>query len=292
MKVLIAGSAGQLGRMLQETAPEAVQYLAPDEREFDICVPEQVTQVLSESGADVLINAAAYTAVDQAEKEPEIAHRVNALAPEVLARSARDAGIRMVQVSTDFVFDGESSRPYQCDSLPNPLGVYGASKLAGDQAVLGLLGASSLVVRTAWVYAPGGRNFVRTMLKLMQSRKDLGVVADQFGTPTHARGLAEAIWKLLGQGARGLHHWTDAGVASWYDFAVAIAEVAAQRWPERQWAEVRPIRTEDYPTPARRPPFGVLDKTDTWALTGVPPHWRKRLVGALMEGPESAWLDQ
>lgn len=290
MKALIAGAGGQLGRMLQQSVPDAVQILAPDEQDFDICNPQQLHTVIAGSGADVLINAAAYTAVDQAEKEPELAQRINAQAPRWLAEAADAAGLRMVQVSTDFVFDGQASQPYLPDAEARPLGVYGASKLAGDLAVREVLGDRSLVVRTAWVYAPGGRNFVRTMLKLMQSREELGVVADQLGTPTHAYGLAVAIWKLLESEASGFHHWTDAGVASWYDFAVAIGELAAQRWPDRSWARVRPIRSEDYPTPAQRPAYGVLDKSATWSATGVPPHWRTRLADALMHDPEDVWL--
>lgn len=290
MKALIAGAGGQLGRMLQQSVPDAVHILAPDEQDFDICNPQQLRAVIAESGADVLINAAAYTAVDQAEKESELAQRINAQAPQWLAEAADAAGLRMVQVSTDFVFDGQASQPYLPDAEARPLGVYGASKLAGDLAVQDVLGDRSLIVRTAWVYAPGGRNFVRTMLKLMQSREELGVVADQLGTPTHAYGLAGAIWKLLEVDAAGIHHWTDAGVASWYDFAVAIAELAAQRWPERRWARVRPIRSEDYPTPARRPAYGVLDKSATWSATGVPPHWRARLAKALLNDPEELWL--
>jgi dTDP-4-dehydrorhamnose reductase len=185
-----------------------------------------------------------------------------------------------VQVSTDFVFDGASGAPYRPDDAPNPLGVYGRSKREGEEAVR-TAHPAALIVRTAWVHGAGGANFVATMLRLMAERETLGVVADQLGTPTHADGLALALLALAEAGVTGTHHWTDAGVASWYDFAVAIREEGLARGLLAHAAAVRPIATADYPTPARRPANGVLDKTSAWAVTGPAAHWRDGLRACL-----------
>jgi len=174
---------------------------------------------------DVIVNAAAYTAVDRAESEPELARRVNSDGPRYLALAAREVGARLVHLSTDFVFDGASSIPYPPEAPTNPLNVYGVTKRAGEQAVLEVLPGRSVVLRTSWLYAAEGSNFVRTMLRLMCANGAVRVVADQVGTPTAARSVAQAIWKITERpSVTGIHHWSDAGVASWYDFAVAIAE--------------------------------------------------------------------
>jgi dTDP-4-dehydrorhamnose reductase len=282
MKVLIAGSAGQLGRALQATAPRGAQLVAPPESDFDILNEGQVARLADETRPDLLINAAAYTAVDRAESEREIAEAVNAAAAGRLARAAADAGARFVHVSTDFIFNGQSALPYPPDAAAAPLGVYGETKLNGERAVQAAH-PSPLIVRTAWVYAAAGNNFVRTMLRLMAERDEVRVVADQVGTPTHAAGLARAIWALDAAGATGPFHWTDAGVASWYDFAVAIQEEALAIGLLDRAVPVVPIRTSDYPTPARRPAMSVLDKSATWALIGPAAHWRAELRLALAE---------
>jgi dTDP-4-dehydrorhamnose reductase len=276
MKALIAGSGGQLGRALQATASAGVEVVAPPEAEFDILAQGAAADWLQRTGASVLFNAAAYTAVDKAEGDLERARAINADAPGTLAASARAAGTRFVHVSTDFVFDGTSSTPYTPDAPPAPLGAYGQTKLDGEHAVLaGHPGA--LIVRTAWVYAARGGNFVHTMLRLMRERPEVRVVADQIGTPTHAAGLARALWALNAAGATGIHHWTDAGACSWYDFAVAIQEEALAAGLLDRAVPVIPIRTQDFPTPARRPAYSVLDKTSAWAITGPAPHWRAEL---------------
>lgn len=280
MKILIAGSAGQLGRALQATAPAGATIIAPPEADFDILNEAMVAAQTEQHRPALIINAAAYTAVDKAEGEPAIAHAVNATAAGYLAQAAAKAGAGIVHISTDFVFDGTSATPYLPDAAPAPLGVYGATKLAGEASVRALHPAP-LIIRTAWVYAAVGNNFVKTMLRLMRERDEVKVVADQIGTPTHAAGLARAIWALHAANATGIFHWTDAGAASWYDFAVAIQEEALALGLLDRQVPVVPIRTADYPTPARRPAMSVLDKTFTWAITGAAPHWRVELRAAL-----------
>ena len=269
MIALIAGAGGQLGRALQACAPAGVTVIAPPEAEFDITDAVTVARVIAASRADIVFNAAAYTAVDKAEADAAQAQRINADAVALLAAHAP----RLVHVSTDFVFDGTASQPYAPDAAPNPVSAYGATKLAGETAA----GANALIVRTAWVYAAVGSNFVHTMLRLMRERPEVRVVADQIGTPTHVTGLARALWALNAAGAHGLYHWTDAGVASWYDFAVAIQEEAIAIALLDRAVPVLPIRTADYPTPARRPAYSVLDKTSSWAITGAAAHWRHEL---------------
>lgn len=279
MRALIAGSGGQLGRALQASAPAGATVVAPAEADFDVTSPESVAAAIAAAAPDVVFNAAAYTAVDKAEGDAETAQRINADAVAILAAACAAAGARLIHVSTDFVFDGEAGRPYAPDAATAPLGVYGATKLAGEIAA----GPDALIVRTAWVYAARGGNFVATMLRLMRERPELRVVADQIGTPTHAAGLARALWTLAAAGTTGIHHWTDAGACSWYDFAVAIGEEAAAVGLIPATVPIVPIRTADYPTPARRPAFSVLDKTSCWAITGPARHWRAELRDCLKE---------
>lgn len=280
MKVLVAGSAGQLGRALADTRPTGVSLVAPAEAEFDIADPAAIDVVVSREAPDLLINAAAYTAVDRAETERDRAMLLNGVAAGWLAEAAVRAGAGFVHVSTDFVFDGTAGTPYRPDAPTNPLGAYGESKLAGERAVMSAH-QSALLVRTAWVYAARGHNFMQTMLRLMAERDEVRVVSDQIGTPTNASSLARAIWKLTAAGEKGIFHWTDAGVASWYDFAVAILEEALAQGLLSSAIPIIPIRTEDYPTPARRPAYSVLDKSATWAITGPARHWRVELREAL-----------
>lgn len=285
MKVLIAGSAGQLGRALQATAPAGTEILAPPEADFDILDSAKVSALVERTRPDLVINAAAYTQVDKAESDRDTAEAVNGTAAGALAKAAADVGARTVYVSTDFVFDGLSPTPYLPDSVPAPLGVYGETKLSGERQVASAH-PSPLVVRTAWVYAAQGNNFVRTMLRLMGERDELRVVSDQIGSPTHAASLARAIWALDAAGMHGIHHWTDAGVASWYDFAVAIRDEAIAAGLLNREVAVVPIRSSDYPTPAKRPAMSVLDKSSSWAITGPAAHWRAELKAALAEMAE------
>jgi dTDP-4-dehydrorhamnose reductase len=277
MKVIITGAGGQLGRALQLTAPEAATIVALGHSALDIGDAEAVASTISGHEPDLVINAAAYTAVDKAEGDAEAAYRINRDGPGYLAVSAHAVGARLVHISTDFVFDGSSGQPYSPDQPTAPLGVYGASKRAGEQAVLAA-DPEALIVRTAWVYGVTGNNFVRTMLRLMGERDEVRVVADQIGSPTFAGGLAQALWDLVAANARGVHHWTDSGAASWYDFAVAIQEEALAIGLLTRKVPVLPIATSDYPTPAQRPSYSVLDKRSAVAIIGkAAPHWRENL---------------
>jgi dTDP-4-dehydrorhamnose reductase len=274
MKVLITGANGQLGRALQATARLGVSIIAASSAELDIGDAAAVDALLSAERPDAIFNAAAYTAVDKAESEEALAMRVNAEGVANLARGAAAVGARLVHVSTDFVFDGRSGIPYAPEAPTAPLGVYGRTKRQGEIAA----GPDALIVRTAWVYGSQGGNFVRTMLRLMAERDEVRVVADQIGTPTFASSLADALWRLHAAGAKGLFHYTDSGAASWYDFAVAIQEEALAIGLLARAVPVIPIATSDYPTPAARPHYSVLDKSATFALLGgAAPHWRVNL---------------
>jgi dTDP-4-dehydrorhamnose reductase len=274
MKVLITGAKGQLGRALVATAAQGCDLVTAGREDLDIGDGAAVAAYIDAHRPGLIINAAAYTAVDKAESDEAAAQRINANAVGHLAAAARSCGARLVHISTDFVFDGTSGSPYAPDAPTNPLGSYGRTKLAGEQAA----GNDALIVRTAWVYGSEGNNFVRTMLRLMAERPEVRVVADQIGTPTWTRSLASALWALADTGASGLFHYTDSGVASWYDFALAIQEEALAIGLLSEAVAIIPIATADYPTPAKRPSYSVLDKSATFALTGlIAPHWRANL---------------
>jgi dTDP-4-dehydrorhamnose reductase len=284
MKVLITGAGGQVGRALLHTAPSWVTVIACAHRQLDIADERSIAICIRQHAPDVIVNAAAYTAVDRAESERDLARRINADGPGHLAAAARDTGARFIHLSTDFVFDGASSKPYKPDAATNPLSVYGTTKRDGEEAVLSTYAERSLILRTAWVYAAEGHNFVRTMLRVMHANGSARVVADQIGAPTSARSIAETIWWLIEvPEANGIHHWTDAGVASWYDVAVAIAEEASALGMLPEAAAVSPITTSEYATPARRPAYSVLDTTSLTSLGIAPTHWRKRLRSVLRE---------
>jgi len=284
-RVLVTGASGQVGTALLASAPDTCCVRGVRHAEMDITRHDDVRACIADFRPDVIINAAAYTAVDRAETESEIAARVNTGGAENLARAAAAANARLIHISTDFVFDGQRSSPYRPDDAPAPLGVYGATKLAGERIVRAVLPETATIVRTAWVYAATGQNFVRTMLRLMRERGRVSVVADQVGTPTSAGSLAEVLWKFAARpDLPGTFHWTDAGVASWYDLAMAIAEEARAAGIIADSPIVEPITTQDYPTAARRPAYSVLDKRATLAALGVESiHWRARLRAVLRE---------
>lgn len=285
MKVLITGKGGQLAWELEQLAPDDVEIVSVGIDELDITKESLVSTFIAELKPDLVINAAAYTAVDQAEKDTELAYAVNELGVKYLAQACKKIDARILHISTDFVFDGSSTSPYQTDALPNPLNVYGASKLAGDNALNEILPEASVIVRTAWVYSVNGNNFVKSMLRLMQEKPQLGIIYDQFGTPTWAKGLAQWLWIIAGKSeVTGTYHWTDAGVASWYDFAIAIQELGLEKGLLKTAIPVLPIPTSAYPTPAKRPAFSVIDKSIAEQVSGLnTTHWRKQLSSMMDE---------
>jgi dTDP-4-dehydrorhamnose reductase len=282
--ILVAGAGGQLGRELASRVPAQVHCHALGREQFDLTDPDLLVSTLDRLAPGQVINAAAYTAVDAAETEVAQAWAANCEGPRQLARACAERGIRLLHVSTDFVFDGESAHPYTPDAPPAPLGEYGRSKLAGERAVVEEC-PEAFLVRTGWVYSRFGGNFVKTMLRLMAERDELSVVCDQVGTPTWASGLADTLWAAAARPQlRGVYHWSDAGVCSWYDFAVAIHEEAMATGLLTRPVQIRPIPASDYPTPARRPAFSVLDKRGSWRdleLEAV--HWRQQLRAMLRE---------
>jgi dTDP-4-dehydrorhamnose reductase len=280
MRVLVTGANGQLGGALQRTAPAWADINAIDVEDVDLTDAAMLTARLAVEAPDLIINAAAYTAVDRAESDEATARAINATAVATMVAAMAETGGKVVHVSTDYVFDGTSSSPYLPDAPRNPQSAYGRTKADGEDA----LRPQDILVRTAWVYEAGGANFVRTMIRLMKEREELGVVADQIGAPTWATSLARTIWGLVEKGASGTFHHSDAGVASWYDFAVAIAEEAHAIGLLPRIPVVRPITTADYPTPAKRPAFSLLDCRATRAvLDEVPVHWRTNLRLMLKE---------
>jgi dTDP-4-dehydrorhamnose reductase len=283
MKVLVLGAGGQVGQAVVRAAAGG-EIIAKTRSEVDISDAGSVDRVLAETRPDWLVNAAAYTAVDLAEDEPAKAAAINDVAAGIIAEGAVRAGCRVLHLSTDFVFDGSSSRAYSTGDEPHPLSVYGKTKLGGEKRILDSA-CAGIVLRTAWVYASVGRNFVLTMLRLMREREQVRVVGDQIGAPTWSTSIARLVWGLMRANApAGIYHWTDLGVASWYDFAVAIQEEALVRGLLPRAVPIVPIATADYPTRARRPAFSVLDSSATRALALAPAvHWRGNLRAMLDE---------
>lgn len=283
MRALIFGAGGQVGRALAETAPAEAKVIALNRAHCDVCCRRQVEGAIAAGAPDVVFNAAAFTAVDDAESAIAEATAVNSTAPGYIAQAARAAGAHTIHLSTDYVFDGKAATPYRPDSPPNPLSVYGRTKLAGEQAVE-QADPSALVVRTAWVYSSTGLNFVTNMLRLLREREQLQVVADQRGSPTRAQSLGAALWALAGIRASGLLHYRDSGTASRHEFAVAVQEQAhALRLLDRKIA-IEPVESAARPTPALRPAYSVLDARDAWKIIGRSPlDWRDNLRLTLEE---------
>jgi dTDP-4-dehydrorhamnose reductase len=289
LTALITGADGQVGRELQSTAPAGWLLASCTGHDLDVTDLAAVRDAFKRKRPDIVFNAAAYTAVDTAEADAERAGAVNSAGAANVALAARENGARMVHLSTDFVFDGRQGHPYAPDDGPNPLSVYGRTKLAGEREVTRISEGAALIVRTAWLYSAQGRNFVLTMLGLMGKQERLEVVSDQTGTPTWTRSLARALWAAAERpGMRGIHHWTDAGAATWYDFAVAIQEEAVWLKLLSRAVPISPVLTKELPRPAARPTYSVLDKTATWKALGLmAPHWRVNLrlmLGELSRG--------
>ncbi len=276
MKILITGCNGQLGNEIQLLEKQHPQhtFFNTDVAELDITNPEAIGQFVEENHIDGIVNCAAYTAVDKAESDTDFCRKLNADAPGYLAEAIERQGGWMIQISTDYVFDGTQHTPYREDAATCPNSVYGRTKLEGEQNVTSRC-RRSMVIRTAWLYSTFGNNFVKTMLRLGREKDELGVIFDQIGTPTYARDLAVAIFAAIEKGVvPGIYHFSNEGVASWYDFTLAIHRLAGI-----ESCRVRPIHTTDYPTPATRPHYSVLDKSKIKETFGIEiPHWETSLA--------------
>jgi dTDP-4-dehydrorhamnose reductase len=284
MRVLITGARGQLAGELVRRAPAAATVSSVSRAECDITDNVAVARVIDAFHPDTIINTAAYTAVDLAEDEREEAFAVNAGGARNVATAAAGVGARVIHVSTDYVFDGFQSTPYAVDAAPNPLSVYGASKLEGERAVMGAVSGAT-VVRCGWLYSANGNNFLRTIVARISQSEPLRVVNDQVGVPTSAREFADFLWWLTeSQTNQGIMHWSNSGQASWYDFAVAIAEIAGASGKVRRIAAIEPITTVERPARARRPAYSVLDAGESWKKSGrIASHWREALASTIEE---------
>jgi dTDP-4-dehydrorhamnose reductase len=286
-RVLVTGINGQVGyELYQLLKAQDLEVTGVSRDNCDLANPDQIRATVQAVQPELIVNAAAYTAVDQAESEVDLATAVNSTAPGILATAAKALGAPLIHISTDYVFDGQQNTPYTEEDIPNPVGVYGKTKLAGEQAVQANC-EQFLILRTAWVYGTFGKgNFVKTMLRFGKERKELRVVFDQVGSPTWAYDLASAIAHLLilPQIPTGLYHYTNSGVTSWYDFAIAIFEEAQFLGFPLAIEDVVPITTDQYPTPVTRPPYSVLNCQKISALFPTyPPHWRHSLRKMILQ---------
>lgn len=288
-KILLIGKTGQVGKELQQSLTELGEVISVGRQQLDLTRPEQISDRIAELQPDIIVNAAAYTAVDKSESESDLAMAVNASAPKAMALAAHKIDARLLHISTDYVFDGCHHTPYLETDATNPLGIYGKSKLLGEVGVREN-GDRHLILRTAWVYGSRGHgNFVKTMLRLGAERQELKVVADQIGSPTWSHDIAVAITRLLDKSRAdksvgGVYHFTNSGVASWYDLAVAIFAEAKQLGFPLKIERIIPISTAEFPTPTQRPAYSVLSKVKIEAALGYyPPHWRESLSTMLAE---------
>ena len=281
MNILVTGCKGQLGTELQKITSEEHHWLFTDVDTLDICNKEAVEQCFTNHQIDACINCAAYTAVDKAEDEPELAERINAYAPQVLAETCLKHNALLIHISTDYVFGGDADKPYQVDDPINPQSVYGSTKAEGERLIQES-GCNYMIVRTAWLYSAVGKNFVKTMLMLGDTKDEINVVADQKGCPTWAHDLAIALVTLLNKnGKKPVHetfHFTNEGQITWHDFATAIMEIG------RKHCKVNAITTDQYPTKAKRPAYSVLDLSKIKAYAGIEiPYWRDSLIKCIEE---------
>ncbi len=277
LNVLVTGAGGQLGSEMRRLGSAASNdYLFTDAAELDITDAGAIRRTMAERRIDVVVNCAAYTDVERAEREEAAADRLNREAAGVLAAAVREADATLIHISTDYVFDGTSPEPYTEESPAAPQSVYGRTKLAGEEAIRAS-GCKHLILRTSWLYSEYGHNFLKTMLRLTAERERLNVVFDQTGTPTYAGDLALAIFSIVEKGLyagnEGTYHFSDEGACSWYDFAVEIAAAVGH-----DKCRIEPCRTADYPTAARRPAYSVLDKSKLKRTFGIEiPHWRESM---------------
>lgn len=285
--ILITGSKGQLGSELQALVNSSVTsshnplytFYFTDKTELDISDPNAIEDFCSQNNIEIIINCAAYTAVDKAEEDEVNADVINHLAVKYLAETAKERGIKLIHISTDYVFDGKNYKPYNEDDATNPQSVYGKTKLLGEEVIKTVNPKGAMIIRTSWVYSTFGNNFVKTMLKLGKERDEIAVIFDQIGTPTYARDLAKAILQIIPKIENNkveIYNYSNEGVCSWYDFAKAIFEISNID------CKINPIETKEYPTPAKRPHYTLLNKSkikQTYDL--AIPYWKEALKGCL-----------
>ena len=279
MKIVVIGKSGQLAWELSQLSSHKHDIVCLSRNNINLSDLSSVTETLKKYKVAAVINASAYTAVDKAESDVENAYALNAKAVGNLAQACKNLLVGFVHISTDFVFHGDKGVPYLPDDDINPLGVYGASKAEGEQLIIECYPENSAVIRTSWVYSSHGNNFVKTMLNLMKTKPELGIISDQIGSPTYAKGLAQACIFAIENKLVGVHHYTDTGVASWFDFAVAIQRIGLDLGLLDKKIPINPITTAQYSTPAKRPPYSVLDKS---SLANALPelvliHWQAQL---------------
>ena len=288
MKILVIGKSGQLAWEMSQLSSTDHVIVCLGRNDVDIASSSSLIDTLTTYQAEAVINASAYTAVDQAESDTENAYALNALSVGNIAQACKGLSIPLIHISTDFVFHGDKGSPYLSSDDINPLGVYGASKAEGEKLITEIYPENSAIIRTSWVYSTHGNNFVKTMLKLMSSKPELDIISDQIGSPTYAKGLAKACILSLTNTVNklnGIHHYTDTGVASWFDFAVAIQNLGLEFGLLDKKIPIKPITTAQYPTPAQRPHYSVLSKTSlVEALPEVTLlHWQEQLRNMMAE---------
>ncbi len=291
MKILLLGANGQLGKTLIQTKPEKINLISLTKNKLNFLNVKDCLKIINEISPDIILNAVAYTNVDKAESESELAQKINAHTPFEIASNIKKLGSKFVHISTDFVFDGSKSHPYKTNEKVNPLSQYGKSKALGERLLLKL--DNTQIIRTSWLYSPFGRNFCLTMLNLLekffQEKKPIKVVYDQISCPTSTYTLSNLCWKLIKtQGGfnndNKIIHWTDAGVASWYDFAVAIGEIALQKKIISGIPDIYPIKSKDFPSIATRPKFSLLDTEQACKSLNIKRnHWKFELLNVIRE---------
>jgi len=277
LKGLIIGKSGQLAQALIANKPEHIECAALGHLDINLAVVDEIESAIVTHKADIIINTAAYTQVDLAESEPESAYGINELTVEKIAKAARSADIRLIHLSTDYVFDGKKSTPYGICDIPHPINVYGASKLAGEEVLRQCMETKSTIVRTSSVYSQYGNNFVKTMLRLMREKSEIKVISDQISCPTSAKELALFLWTLTGlESPSPLYHWCDSGKTSWYEFAVTIQQLALKYGKLEKAIPIIPISSQEYGAAALRPSFSQLDASHSQALLHSKP-WQENL---------------
>lgn len=278
-KILVTGANGQLGNELRDIAANypQFQFVFAGRDELQIADEKSVQEFFANNHIAFCLNCAAYTAVDKAESEKELSWQVNGIAPGVLAKACKQYGAHFMHISTDYVFDGSATAPYKTDASTKPVNYYGETKLKGERSAFAH-NTDSIVIRTSWVYSRHGKNFVKTMLRLMAEKESLGVVADQIGSPTSAADLARAMMQIVtsGKWVPGIYHYSNEGIISWHDFASTINELSGSR------CKVNPIKTTDYPTPAARPAYSAFDTSKIKEVYGISiPHWKESLQNVM-----------